>query len=74
MEITKDTSLKAILKEYPWLKAVLIKKFPAIKPLFGPAGKPVLQFGTIESLSKLDNKSPEWMVDQLKQIIKKHGE
>ena len=74
MEITKDTSLKAILKEYPWMKDVLVKKFPAIKPLFGPAGKPVLQFGTIESLSKLAQNSSERMIDHLKQIIKEYEE
>ena len=72
MVITKETWLKDILKEYPWLKDALIKKLPKIKPLFGPLGKPLLNTGTIEDISRIVGKQPEWLIKKLNEIIEGH--
>ena len=49
MEITKDTRLMDILKEYPWMEKELPEKVPAAKALLSPVGKLFLKKATIGS-------------------------
>ena len=74
MEITKDTLLKNIMNEYPWLEEDLKKRVPMIKPLFSPLGRSLRENGTIEDISRKVGKTPERLIEKLTEVIEEHQE
>ena len=72
MEITKDTLLKDILAEYPWLSDELKKKWPAYKVLDGLLGRMFLRNATIEDLAKKADRTPEHLIMRLEETIEEH--
>ena len=72
MEITKETLLKDILIEYPWMEEDLKKRVPIIKPLFSPLGRSLRENGTIEDISRKVGKTPERLIEKLNGIIEEH--
>ena len=74
MSVTKDTRLTDILKEYPWLKAELLKKYPAFKALDNPLGMAFIRKSTIADLAKKAGKSPDELIDNLNKEIEERNE
>ena len=74
MEITKDTLLKDILEEYPWLREELVEYNAKFKLLDTPPGRIFLRKATIGDLSKKAGRTPEHMMFRLQQMIGRHQE
>lgn len=72
MEITKETLLKDILAEYPWLSDELKEKWPAFTVLDGPLGRIFLRNATIEDLAKKADRTPEHLIMRLTETIEEH--
>lgn len=72
MEISKDTRLKDVLEEYPWLKEELLKRYEKFSVLDSGLGRLFLRKATIEDLSKRAGKTPEHLIGRLEGIIAEH--
>ena len=72
MIITKDTLLKDILAEYPWLREELVKKNEKFRLLDTPPGRIFLRKATLEDLSRKAGRTPERMISRLEQMIADH--
>lgn len=72
MNITKDTKLKDILTEYPWLRDELMKKYEKFRLLDTIPGRLFLKTATVEDLSKKAGKAPEELIDRLNGILAEH--
>ena len=73
MEVNKDTRLKDILAEYPWLKEELIKQTEKAKLLDTPFGRMFIKKATVQDLSKKTGKSPEQLIQMLNQLLDEHS-
>ncbi len=73
MEITKDTRLMDILKEYPWMEKELPEKVPAAKALLSPVGKLFLKKATIGDVSEKTGKPSDELIRNLKLVIEEHS-
>ena len=72
MEINKDTMLKDLLNEYPWLKDELIKISDKFKMLNSPLGKIMLNKVNIEDISKRSGIDIDTIIAKAKELIKNH--
>ena len=72
MEITKDTLLRDILAEYPWMREELIKQNEKFRLLDTPLGKVFMKKATIEDLSRKVNRTPERLIYKLQVMIEEH--
>lgn len=72
MEITKDTLLKDILAEYPWLREELVNYNDKFRLLDTPPGRIYLRKATIEDLSKKAGRTPQRLIDRVEQMIREH--
>lgn len=72
MNITKDTKLKDILMEYPWIKDEIIKINDKFKMLNTPIGKVMLVKADITEMGKKSGMDSEQIIFELTEIIKNH--
>lgn len=72
MEINKDTMLKDLLNEYPWLKDELIKISDKFKLINSPLGKIMLNKVNIEDISKRSGIDIDTIIAKAKELIKNH--
>ena len=72
MNITRETKLADLLKEYPWLKDEVTKVSDKFKMLNTPVGKIMLKKATIAEMSKKSGISEEHIIGKLKDLIEKH--
>lgn len=72
MEINKDTMLKDLLNEYPWLKDELIKISDKFKLLNTPLGKIMLNKVNIEDISKRSGIDIDTIIAKANELIKNH--
>lgn len=72
MEINKDTMLKDLLNEYPWLKDELINISDKFKMLNSPLGKIMLNKVNIEEISKRSGIDIDTIIAKAKELIKNH--
>ena len=72
MEFNKDTKLKDILAEYPWLREELIKQEPKFKLLDSPLGKIILKKATIGDLSEKSGYDVDYLIGELEKVIAEH--
>lgn len=72
MEINKDTMLKDLLNEYPWLKDELIKISDKFKLLNSPLGKIMLNKVNIEDISKRSGIDIDTIIAKANELIKNH--
>ena len=73
MNVTKDTKLKDIMQEYPWLLDELIKVEPKFKLAKTPVGKILLQTATITDLSKRAGIPENELINKLDTFIREHN-
>ena len=72
MNITKDTKLKDLLAEYPWLKDEITKVNDKFKMLNTPAGKIMLGKADISEMSKKSGMDAEQIISKLTELIQNH--
>ncbi len=72
MNVTKDTKLKDIMQEYPWLLDELIKVEPKFKLAKTPVGKMLLKSATITDLSKRAGMPEDELIENLEKFVKEH--
>lgn len=72
MEINKDTMLKDLLNEYPWLKDELTKISDKFKLINSPLGKIMLNKVNIEDISKRSGIDIDTIIAKAKELIKNH--
>ncbi len=70
MNITKETKLKDILIEYPWLKEEMVKVNDKFKMLNTPVGKIMLAKADIEEMSKKSGMDTELIIKKVTELIR----
>ena len=72
MNVTKDTKLKDIMQEYPWLLDELIKVEPKFKLAKTPVGKMLLKSATITDLSNRAGMPEDELIENLEKFVKEY--
>ena len=72
MEINKDTMLKDLLNEYPWLKDELTKISDKFKLLNSPLGKIMINKVNIQDISKRSGIDVDTIIAKANELIKNH--
>ena len=72
MTITKDTKLKDLLSEYPWLKDEMSKVNDKFKMLSTPMGKIMLGKADIAEMSKKSGMDEVQIIAKLTDLIRNH--
>ena len=72
MNITKDTKLKDLLTEYPWLKEELSKVNEKFKMLGTPMGKIILGKADIAEMSRKSGMDAAELTSKLTELIRNH--
>jgi hypothetical protein len=72
MNITKDTKLKDLLAEYPWLKDEITKVNDKFKMLNTPMGKIMLGKADISEMSKKSGMDAQQIISKLTELIQGH--
>ena len=72
MTITRETKLKDLLAEYPWLKDELSKVNEMFKMLNTPVGKIMLGRADIAEMSKKSGMDKEQIISKLNELIQNH--
>lgn len=72
MNITGDTKLSEILKEYPWLRDELPRMNDKFKLLNTPMGKIMEKQVTVAVISKKSGIEQKKIIAKLEEIISKH--
>ena len=72
MNITNDTKLSEILKEYPWMIDEAVKIDERFKILKNPVGKLFIKKATISGLSEKAGLDSKVIIDQIQEMIDRH--
>lgn len=72
MNITKDTKLKDLLMEYPWLKDEITKVNDKFKMLNTPMGKIMAKKATIADMSEKSGMDADKIIKGLTDLIDAH--
>ena len=72
MTITRETKLRDLLAEYPWLKDELSKVNEKFKMLSTPMGKIMLGKADIAEMSKKSGMDKEQIIYKLTELIQNH--
>ena len=72
MNITRETKLKDLLSEYPWLKEEISKVNEKFKMLSTPVGKIMLGKADIAEMSKKSGMDKEQIISKLNELIQNH--
>ena len=72
MNITVDTKLSEIMKEYPWLLDEAVKLDEKFKILNNPVGKLFIKKATIRGLSEKSGLDTEVILNKIQEMINNH--
>ena len=72
MNITKETMLKELLTEYPWLKDEIVKVNDKFRMLNTPMGKILLGKADIAEMSKKSGMDADTIISKLTELIRNH--
>ena len=72
MNITRETKLKDLLSEYPWLKEEISKVNEKFKMLSTPVGKIMLGKADIAEMSKKSCMDETQLISKLTNLIQSH--
>ena len=72
MELTKDTKLKDMLKEYPWLIDEAVKLDGRFKALRSPLGKLLLAKADVAEASRRTGIDAQEIIDNIEAMIRAH--
>ena len=74
MEITKDTKIMDIIKEYPWLPDKAKEEYPELKQVDTPIGRMMAKKLTLADAAKMGNFDVEEIIEKIKSYIEKYNE
>lgn len=72
MNITRETKLKDLLTQYPWLKNEISKVNDKFKMLGTPMGKLMLGKADIAEMSKKSGMNADEIIGRITDLIKSH--
>ncbi len=72
MNITRETKLKELLTEYPWLKDEIVKVNDKFRMLNTPMGKIMLGKADIAEMSKKSGMDADTIISKLTELIRNH--
>ena len=72
MNITKETKLKDILAEYPWLKEEIVKVNDKFRMLNTPMGKIMLGKADISEMSRKSGMDADSIISKLTELVRNH--
>lgn len=72
MNITKETKLKELLTEYPWLKEEIVKVNDKFRMLNTPMGKIMLGKADIAEMSRKSGMDTDTIISKLTELIRNH--
>ncbi len=72
MNITKETKLKEVLTEYPWLKDEIVKVNDKFRMLNTPMGKIMLGKADIAEMSRKSGMDADAIISKLTELIRNH--
>ena len=72
MKLTKDTKLKDILKEYPWLIDEAVQLDGRFKALRSPLGRLLIAKADIAEASRRTGIDAQEIIDNIEAMIRKH--
>lgn len=72
MNITKETMLKDLLTEYPWLKDEIVKVNDKFRMLNTPMGKIMLGKADIAEMSRKSGMDADTIISKLTELIRNH--
>ena len=72
MQITKDTKLKALLKEYPWLIDAAVEIDPAFRALRSPLARALISKADVAEASRRTGIDTDTIIAEIENMIAKH--
>lgn len=73
MNITQETKLAELLKEYPWLREEIAKVNDKFSMLNSPLGKIVERKATIAGMSKKSGMDEDALIASIAELIRAHS-
>ena len=73
MNITRETKLAELLKEYPWLREEIAKVNDKFSMLNSPLGKIMEKKATIAEMSKKSGMDEDVLIEKLAELIRAHS-
>ena len=73
MNITRETKLAELLKEYPWLREEIVKVNEKFSMLNSPLGKVMEKKATIAEMSKKSGMDEDVLIEKLAELIRVHS-
>ena len=71
--VTGETKLSDIEKQYPWLKEELKNLDHRFKTIDSPLGKFLIKSNTVASAAQKVGVSEELIIEKLREMVEKHG-
>ena len=69
MNITRETKLAELLREYPWLREEIVKVNEKFSMLNSPLGKVMEKKATIAEMSKKSGMDADVLIEKLAELI-----
>ncbi len=73
MNITRETKLAELLKEYPWLREEIAKVNDKFSMLNSPLGKIMEKKATIAEMSKKSGMDEDALIVRITELIRAHS-
>ena len=73
MNITAETRLSEIMKEYPWLLDEAVKMDDGFRILNNPIGKMFIKNATLRGLSEKSGLSTDFLISKIQEMIANHN-
>ena len=73
MNITGETKLAELLREYPWLREEIVKVNEKFSMLNSPLGKVMEKKATIAEMSKKSGMDEDVLIEKLAELIRVHS-
>jgi prefoldin subunit 5 len=73
MNITRETKLAELLREYPWLREEIVKVNEKFSMLNSPLGKIMEKKATIAEMSKKSGMDEDALIVRITELIRAHS-
>ena len=73
MNITRETKLAELLREYPWFREEIVKVNEKFSMLNSPLGKVMEKKATIAEMSKKSGMDEDVLIEKLAELIRVHS-
>ena len=73
MNITRETKLAELLREYPWIREEIVKVNEKFSMLNSPLGKVMEKKATIAEMSKKSGMDEDALIVRITELIRAHS-